>query len=1764
MAVQRLNHSDAAWTRHSLHAHQHQYDMMRYGCYDGINCPWDPCRTQPIQYERSLYTPPKQDNFASKLPFGEKTRIEKAQEKQRVKEIRDDAYGAVLQTRSSRGINDLNDAPSFERMSTPSHKDTASMVAKDATKTTKREIKDAERIGKTAYYEGRELYGMFEHEIKNAGLSSNDTVNRAVDSTIHEVISPHKSLVGSSVLTAAALVSTVATVNLAALKSDLYVAECKNLGKSLGVEFQKERVTTAITSATSFGTYMHAVQDSKAYERLARQDAEKVRDQQIVAADNKVKAAETRYENQVAIFTTTRDREADKFARNMRDLDAQQDKIQNNPGIQKINERRQEKLDNAIATYENKRASIEADKQRALDKIDKSIPIAAAQMRVAAEPFEKRLATLEHNHKRDVANINSQHDQQIEHKMAGAAQKLAEIAAARETLQQKHNAAQADFANKIKGAQKERDTSIGAAKEEATQAQKKFAETKLTIKQEGKDRVADVKQIATGDYQAARAAKQNLGIARTAVFVGGGAQNAQQLKSILVSNQAQLSEFMVQNFGTAEEKQIINAFFSDQKKMQQIGAPSSLSGKDRANAEKILAKYGFSDMTSIKSVDDSIKILKQNLPALKLMAKQDKDALDAAKLEIKNLTTERKTLLNLAGGVENLSAKQKKQLAEIDAKLATAKKTKKDLKDKADKSGKAASLAESQIKNMGRFKSILPHMGKNKKQSTKAVIKQYSVTAKRVSASLGGALIAMSRIIPAGTNTIAQADARFKQQVGEVMKYTNFATNSIQRTAQIGLTATKMVLGVGKFGGRTLKVIAGRSWLHTRVKEKLLKLAEKHMGAARAIFLANKGFKFVGGKVGGLGKAGFKLGGKLTKTALRAPGAVLKLASTSITDLPDMATRAAASVVVHTGVAVVGAASRGVIKAGVKVGRVPVKYAAKGVGAVGKIAGKQAVRVGKAAGRGAMKVGVRVGRSVGRGAATVFRKTIGRTALWDKAQKLGKSVAKGAKAVGQVAEKIAKKLLKPLAKFGKSLVSLLTTIAGGIAGLFGIVCTAITSILCGLLYGLLGLALLVILFVMLLSVLDALAQFFGQFLASNQIKVADDPSYILNMGSNYRNVELSIVEFFSKESGYSNSDLYNDKIEVNDDPLYYAVFNNSFNFFGFSEEVLRTMFPSLPWGAATDCKDVNYRTGTGDRLKNTAAEAAYNTYIAGLDSPSTTMTLKELLEAMVQSAWKVLKAGLSAIGIGESETTFGNINLDPKQFYAFVSTYDVVNATYYIGDKEANPIKSDYEVSNAKDVMSMMDAIYTMSGDPDSDDAMTRTKVLRYMGVGEYQLSAVKIENAATKVAKQQDLDNLFWKTHEIEYKFGTEASQIAFHPSNSSTGKVDTIDETTITTNPNDSRSMLHEVLSTPCTNYATIKGTSKKRPHEDGAPDCYDSYPHTRHRNAIVNDNEHFYGCWGTQGQNMQRHTRYSQVTWTVTSVTTRWNSTKGINESKVFLRCDGNHNGPGATTNAATYCYIELIGFFGLDYAGNPIWPWRGQTVTGQADYNDHKITYYSFGYKKYYEACPHPKIDVPFYFDYCLGHIPLQTNIYVSVANPPDESVTTNLFSHVTNSPSLTVNPGLKPVTVDIGNGLWVWSRDLDVYGFDDLPADTINPQEEWSDSSLVSLTKAKCEEPLEYYYDANGHVTQLKTKHGPNKNNQYLVTAFERNGTIAAEDDGDVLFCVMYYLDNTYYQADFVSQEQKDMKVYNKSWREKTLSFKKSASGMTYPSFKDCY
>lgn len=1681
MAIHSLNDAPSSMGPHcSLHAMQCNFEARRH-YHSGRDCPSDPYQmgstTRPTT---NLYDSGRKTNedYSTSTPSRrEKAERSRAEEKQRIEAARQASDEAVIRARSTRSYDDDNSPRRSQREEislqrekiTPiTTKEMNKQIAHSTASTIKQETKEAKMLGKAAYNEVSETVDMVYAPIRGA-LNNNDVANNALRETINPILHPTRSFVGSGVAGAATLVAAVATYNLTALKADLHDAEQRNLGKSMLLNNIVEGTVSTIHSATAFGAYASSVIKTNAYERVARQEAADQRDQQIATAHAKVESAEKRYTSQLETIKTSSEQETAKYTKNIQSLDTQIAQLQNSPAIQKINALRQEKLDNLTATYNHNKGTIEAERSKALSQIDMSTPIAAAKAREVNAHYDAKIQTLDSRHSRKVASVNSEFDTQVSHKAGANSTKLAELISTKEMLTTRHNAKLAEFANQREGAKIERDNQISLAKKEESSIRAKFHDKKIALSAEAKGRTEELSKVSSRTWKEHRMDKHDQKTAVAGIVTG--VNGATRLKTAMMSQQRQLSDLMVRRLGSDEDKQIVQAYFEDKKNVGQakkdgIRAVSALSPEDTRKAEAILKKFGYTDMSSTKDINESIKTCIALKPQLKQVAMQDTMAAKEAAKVVRSLKADRAALISAAGGKANLSVADKKKLEALDHKITAALTKQKDAQRKAQISNKAVRSLKTQIGQMIKFKEALPKMGGADRRKTRTNPKLYKQASKRISRSLGGALISLNAL--AGSvgkrDIMSQADAKFKSQVREVTKYTSFAANTISRSATISLKATQMVLGVGKLGTRTIKVVMGRSPLHAGVMNRLTRAAES-MGITKFMAATAGGRHKLKMGVTKVGRTGMKMGGKLGRAALGAPTAILNMASMSINDIPNMVTQKMVGAMVSGGVAAVRVTGRAAVKAGVKVGRVPVKYTVKATKYAGRQVGRGVAFVGGKVGTQIGKGARFVGSKAGQGVKKAFKNTIGKTRMWDRAQQMGKKAWEGLKKAGSMVVKGAKFLAKPFKLLFQGLAKVFAWLASALSAVVGALLSIISSLVALAVYALFGLMIFLIILVMLLSVLDAIFEFFKQMGSGYQNKIQNDPSFIMNLGSNYRNVEVSILEFFSEEKGYTNNNKYKNGIEVNVNPVYYAVFNNSFEWFGLKDDAVR-LFGK---GDAAH-KDINFKPD-GTRNINEAAKNQYDVFYQNLqDNPkiSNLTDRKNLLDALASMFKSMWDAIVQAFG---SDSTFGDVsNIEAKDFASLVTTYDKVSAQYYYGaEGEPGTRASEYEVSNAKDALAMMDAIYTM------DSEMTRCKALFYLGVGEYQLKQVEVDNKQ-QLAKD-DVNNLFWDSHKIVYTEGVKASDIRFHTTNQY-GDI----------TPNNA-------LGGECANYSTITVKYTEQEHEDGTCGYWD------------------YGYWaeheilGANAANGRNHT-YEYVT---------------------FYK-SGYYNG-------YTYLYCEdgccSVRFYGTTYSSTDVYCWWSDMYVYGRTHDEYV----------YYRRCPH-KEDKTDEFKYCVGHINLKAKIYVTVADPDNTGAKT-LYDV---AQSLQGKSG-----ITLGNGLWTWSKDLDIHGWGSPAAESINPSEEWSDGGLQALAISKIHEIIEYQANDDDDITQMKTKHGTNTSNQYLVCRSSADS---------VLLHILYFKNNKFYLVDLKTGEQKDVEMRSSTASTATqkLSFKRAANGTTYPSF----
>lgn len=213
---------------------------------------------------------------------------------------------------------------------------------------------------------------------------------------------------------------------------------------------------------------------------------------------------------------------------------------------------------------------------------------------------------------------------------------------------------------------------------------------------------------------------------------------------------------------------------------------------------------------------------------------------------------------------------------------------------------------------------------------------------------------------------------------------------------------------------------------------------------------------------------------------------------------------------------------------------------------------------------------------------------------------------------------------------------------------------------------------------------------------NDQTLVKNYPQYILIHATNYRNAELEIFELFNLAANEENQV----KIQASEDPVYYSLYNGM--------------------------SDIFKAPGPADERE---------------------------LKAINQSAFEVFEHM-------KNNLTYDSISdLTSDDFLGQVQTYDNVKLSYYYSDQVREDGNgnyyyigppSEYEISNAKDALAIVDTLYTTKY-----ETMQRLEVLAYLGVGEYQLGHANTDKA---------VNNLFWASHKIIYNSGTKEEDVWFH----------------------------------------------------------------------------------------------------------------------------------------------------------------------------------------------------------------------------------------------------------------------------------------------------------------------------------------------------------------------------------------------------------------
>ena len=375
-------------------------------------------------------------------------------------------------------------------------------------------------------------------------------------------------------------------------------------------------------------------------------------------------------------------------------------------------------------------------------------------------------------------------------------------------------------------------------------------------------------------------------------------------------------------------------------------------------------------------------------------------------------------------------------------------------------------------------------------------------------------------------------------------------------------------------------------------------------------------------------------------------------------------------------------------------------------------------------GSGVNRMAKGTARVVGSGLRFGINHTVGRTKWYQKASsRMQLFRERMGSFVGNIKDKfnikgaIKRKLASFAYKIFGALISLITTIASALGYLFGLLFLFVLIML-----------VFFIIIALLLSVLAAIANWWRNTKASEKALIKNNPHYIVSQAVNYRNAELDILELVYQ---YNQNNI---EIEVNEAPIYYELYDNESSFvkligrwFGWIPD--REELENKNEGAKAFCERLNNR---------------FEFHSMPRSGQWTSSNVKNYNNFKLRY-YPTSELARTNTGEFETEVRGGQIQYVLKQ----------------------GAQASTYEISNAKDALSMVDALY--SG---KEKNMQRLEVLAYLGVGNAQLATPAGNGADAVIA-----NNLFWATHKFIYKSGNEKEDIWFHvtsetPTESNDGK--------------------------------------------------------------------------------------------------------------------------------------------------------------------------------------------------------------------------------------------------------------------------------------------------------------------------------------------------------------------------------------------------------
>lgn len=972
-----------------------------------------------------------------------------------------------------------------------------------------------------------------------------------------------------------------------------------------------------------------------------------------------------------------------------------------------IKEAARAEMDDARRTYREEQKGFEsesksADKalRRECSKIDKQEDAARAAFEAEKREIETKFAGDKDKMAEELRKATAGYDKTIQ-----------SLESQRSAAQDQHQSRIADITRRSEESEQRRNEIVSSAKQTIAESQHKFdsavsnservlnnAQTRLDAFQASNAKLA----TETGAQSIAEGYSGRHNVVSSNVMSG---RNASKFAEDVMSKHKTLGQDIAFSIGSTEEKQILQRV-QDQRaanleaKANGMIAPKIASDEDIKQASQIIKKYA-GDITSEKGVSRTIFQLEE---ASKIIGK-DIDALKAIR------DTKQGTLADVSGKMSQLT-KDLTEIASIQKMLSLGKgEGGKPLtaEQRAALTGKLGQLGnvdvlKASLAALGKERSLLEKDIKNgskmisQKENVLGGISSHLKLLEKHGKTIAGTMVGKggmfgmfsvfgSASLEQKTRLILDGNARKAAREKGLVRGKSAKAQKMQKKG-----SGMVFQSIGKLSRNLSREIHKGNDIHQGITKMAMgasRFAQRYEMALNIGKMATKFMMMPMGLFVKIGKQSIHIFG--TKTRL-GQNLAARIALFKSKHAVGLARIGKVGTVLGTSGKVIGGK---LLRAPISILRTPMN-----IMRLPQTLGKKVVDLGfRTTRKGISLLAGGGGKLAGKGLRKLNSVTFGK---WKWSRAIGNGFKRVFSVIGspfKFLQRWKKIIGAAIRKFFSwlfsGLIGGLTTLAGYIMTLLGYVLYAIAII-----------AAVIVAVALLLCVMALITNWWKKNLTENKALVQNDPSVIMNQAVNYRNFELEMLEMFKKQ----DADEYT--IPVSSSPIHYALAGYT-----------------------------NYSYGGVSGLALNATNNGAKNYFHDLKNI-----------------------------VGDSFVSYENYTIEP--FNAGVTHYESAKVRYYSADQletdsngnykmttrggysqpilKAGVVASDYEISNAKDALSMVDAIY--SG---KSSKMQKGEVLAYLGVGQYQM-ADKNNNTA--------YNNLFWATHHIMYKKGNDVGDIWYH----------------------------------------------------------------------------------------------------------------------------------------------------------------------------------------------------------------------------------------------------------------------------------------------------------------------------------------------------------------------------------------------------------------